>query len=367
MLFVATENRHLKSSKGWLFDDDECRFFASLSRLDATLDTQTEDYSLLIDEGYPSGEVGALLLKREDDTRLQNVILLAGHTDSKLPTSRNGRISIVRKDAMMQHLPAIARGKVEKADVMDITKEITGTSAVVMDLRRKIAVIGRCGCNVVIYGKTGSGKERVAQSIHSAFCQRAAQVVNCALLEGSLFDSFMFGHSKNAFSGAMEDKAGFVEEADGSSLILDEIETLSPVSQAKLLRFIETGEFRRVGETRLRYSRCRVIAMTNEPVEDLIASGRLRKDFYMRIAEARIDVKPLCERKEDIEALIRAREEFRGYREHIRDVQAFLEYGWPGNIRELNRTVDRLHRSGRTDDDLSLEDLVDDSFLSDFF
>lgn len=367
MLFVATENRHLRSSKGWLFDDDECRFFASLSRLDAALDLHDGDYCLLIDEGYQSGEVMALLLRREHDARLKNAVLLASPSQCRHTTSCNGRISIVRKDAMMHHLPSLARNGQGKVDVMDLTRDITGDSEVIRRLRAKIASIGQSGCNVIIYGKTGSGKERVAQSVHHAYCPAPAQVVNCALLEGDLFDSFMFGHSKDAYSGACEEKAGFVEEADGSSLILDEIETLSPVSQAKLLRFIETGEFRRVGETRLRRSRCRIIAMTNEPVEELIASGRMRKDFYMRIAEARIDVKPLCERKEDIEALIRAREDYKGYPDRIRDVDAFLAYGWPGNIRELNRTVDRLHRSGKVDDDLSLSDLVDDSFLSDYF
>ena len=188
MLFVATENRHLRSSKGWLFDDDECRFFASLSRLDAALDLHDGDYCLLIDEGYQSGEVMALLLRREHDARLKNAVLLASPSQCRHTTSRNGRISIVRKDAMMHHLPSLARNGQGKVDVMDLTRDITGDSEVIRRLRAKIASIGQSGCNVIIYGKTGSGKERVAQSVHHAYCPAPAQVVNCALLEGDLFD-----------------------------------------------------------------------------------------------------------------------------------------------------------------------------------
>ncbi|MBI2194331.1 MAG: sigma 54-interacting transcriptional regulator [Planctomycetes bacterium] len=204
---------------------------------------------------------------------------------------------------------------------------------------------------VLVTGESGTGKELVARAIHynSRRNGRAFEIVNCAALNHTLLDSELFGHAKGAFTDAREDKPGRFELADKGSIFLDEIGELSEASQSKLLRVLEDGELRRLGETRDRHVNLRVIAATNRDLRQAIEERRFREDLFYRLNVLRLHLPPLRERMGDIEILaehylkefgnrcarpaLRLSEEAR---------QALLSYRWPGNVRELKNVIERM-------------------------
>ena len=204
---------------------------------------------------------------------------------------------------------------------------------------------------VLIEGATGTGKELVASSIHhlSPNFRGPLVTVNCAAMPGELIESELFGYAPGAFSGAgKKGKAGLVEEAAGGTLFLDEIGELPPSAQAKLLRFLQHGEFYQLGSTAKRTVRTRVLAATNRDLEGMVASGGFRQDLFFRLAVVRIRVPSLASRHEDILPLARLflhqygekfGKKFTGLSDAAR--QALLHHDWTGNVRELRNIMER--------------------------
>lgn len=204
---------------------------------------------------------------------------------------------------------------------------------------------------VLIEGATGTGKELVASSIHhlSPNFRGPLVTVNCAAMPGELIESELFGYAPGAFSGAgKKGKAGLVEEAAGGTLFLDEIGELPPSAQAKLLRFLQHGEFYPLGSTAKRTVRTRVLAATNRNLEDMVARGGFRQDLFFRLAVVRIRVPSLASRREDILPLARLflhqygekfGKKFTGLTDAAR--QALLHHDWTGNVRELRNIMER--------------------------
>lgn len=203
---------------------------------------------------------------------------------------------------------------------------------------------------VLITGESGTGKEVFAKYIHKN-SQRAGKqfvVVNCAALSEQLLESELFGHVKGSFTGAYADHAGYFEAADGGTIFLDETGEISPAMQVKLLRVLQEKEFSRVGETRTRRTDVRVIAATNRDLEQLMAEGKIREDFYFRINVFEFHLPPLRERPEDImfyfERFVEehAAQMNKTISEIDPNVRNFLlSYNWPGNIRELRNVAER--------------------------
>jgi PAS domain S-box-containing protein len=202
---------------------------------------------------------------------------------------------------------------------------------------------------VLLTGESGTGKEAVARSVHS-YSPRAEQpfvVVDCAALKGSLLESELFGHEKGAFTGAHQTKRGLAEVADGGTLFLDEIGEMPVELQAKLLRVLERGEFRRVGSVSNRKADIRVIAATNRDLVEESRRGQFRTDLYFRLNVLSFEIPPLRERPEDIQLLanhflMHSRVTFVGQKRFRPDALRQLEaYGWPGNVRELANVVER--------------------------
>ena len=203
---------------------------------------------------------------------------------------------------------------------------------------------------VLITGESGTGKEVFAKYIHKN-SQRAGKqfvVVNCAALSEQLLESELFGHAKGSFTGAYTDHTGYFEVADGGTVFLDEIGDLSPSMQVKLLRVLQEKEFSRVGETKTRRTDVRIIAATNRDLEQLMAEGKIREDFYYRINVFEFRLPPLRERPEDImfyyerfveEYAIQMNKTITGIDPNMRDL--LLSYDWPGNIRELKNVAER--------------------------
>ena len=230
------------------------------------------------------------------------------------------------------------------------TMGLLGESAATRALRAQIARVAHAPFHVLIQGESGSGKELVARALHAAGPRRHRRfcAVNCAALTDDLLEAELFGHARGAFTGAVADRPGLFEEADGGTLFLDEVGELSLRAQAKLLRVIQDGEVRRVGETMARRVDARIVAATNRVLADEAAAGRFRADLLYRLDVIRINVVPLRERPEDVAVIARvcwaeaaARLGSRATL-HPATLVALARYHWPGNVRELQNVIRAL-------------------------
>jgi two-component system response regulator AtoC len=227
---------------------------------------------------------------------------------------------------------------------------IVGSSPAMREVFRLLHLVAPTPASVLLVGETGTGKEMLARAIHrlSPRTEGPYVRVNCCALAESLLESELFGHVKGAFTGAIDNKTGRFEAAHGGTIFLDEISSMSPKLQVKLLRVLQEKEFERVGESRTIRVDTRVIAATNQCLEDEIDAGRFRDDLYYRLNVVAIDLPPLRERPEDIPALARFFLE-RHSEEHRRDAPALtpevtkilLNHDWPGNVRELENYMER--------------------------
>jgi two-component system, NtrC family, response regulator AtoC len=225
--------------------------------------------------------------------------------------------------------------------------ELIGSSAAMAEVRRAVTRAAAAPFSVLIEGESGSGKELVARALHQLSPRRERRFcdVNCAALPDDLLESELFGHTKGAFTGAITDRTGLVEEADGGTLFLDEVADLSPRGQAKLLRVVQQQEVRRVGATFSRKIDTRVVSAANRDMRTEVAEGRFRQDLLYRLDVVRIRVPPLRERPEDILELAAHIWQVAAARVGSRAtlthgvLTALARYHWPGNVRELQNVL----------------------------
>lgn len=215
-------------------------------------------------------------------------------------------------------------------------------------LLEKLTKIAGTNAEVLITGPSGVGKELYAAYTHNHSQRRTRPflAINCSNLSSHLLENEVFGHARGAYTGANASMGGIVEAAEGGSLFLDEVDTLPITSQAKLLRFIQTREYRRLGETTLRRADIRLIAASNADLDQHVRDGLFRKDLYYRLRVVPVEVAPLSERPEDIEPLlehftVRYAEEYQLPRVRFSEaaMRRILAHGWPGNVRELENCV----------------------------
>jgi two-component system response regulator AtoC len=226
-----------------------------------------------------------------------------------------------------------------------------GSSASFAQIIRSIREAAQVRSTVLITGETGTGKGMIARAIHqqSPECNRPFQVIDCTTVPDGMMESELFGHVRGAFTGAIADKPGLIELANGGSVFLDEIGELPLFLQAKLLRVLEESEVRPVGGTRVRRVDMRFIAATNRNLEERVREGTFRKDLYYRLAVISIPVPPLRERREDIPViarhlLSRLVQSMGKLQCHFDEeaMSVLVSYSWPGNGRELRNVVERI-------------------------
>ncbi len=227
-----------------------------------------------------------------------------------------------------------------------IKSKLIGTSAQAETMRKQIAQLKMEKTPILIEGETGVGKEIIANLLNQQEGCRPFVAVNCSALTETLFESEFFGHLKGSFTGADSNKIGFAEAAHGGDLFLDEIEALPLSQQAKLLRFLESGEIRKVGAKESMQVEARVICASNIPLKKLIEQKKFREDLYFRLSSHRIEVPALRDRKDDIQEIanffIELEKPKRNKSFETEAFTALQDYKWPGNVRELKRVCEQL-------------------------
>src|SRR5215210_7276352 len=327
----------------------------------------------LIDLNYTrdttSGEEGLNLLSRIQgiDPTLPVVVMTAwGSVEVAVEAMRRGARDFIQKPWDNARLLSILRTQIELGQALrrgqrleaenqllrdgDARPVLIAQSAAMQPVLELIAHVGPSDANVLITGEHGTGKEVVAQTLHSISNRSSKPLVTVdagGLSEG-VFESELFGHVKGAFTDAKTDRVGRFELADGSTLFLDEIANVPLNKQPKLLRVLETGEFERVGSSKTRRVNVRVLSATNADLEEEVGAGRFRQDLLFRLNTVEINLPPLRERPEDIPLLAQyfLRQHAGRYRKWLKGFddaanRALLDYPWPGNVRELEHAVER--------------------------
>jgi DNA-binding NtrC family response regulator len=316
----------------------------------ALVDIQLPDYSgLEILRSARAAEVDAEL------------IVLTGHADigTAVEAMRLGAYDFITKPwTTPELLEVVAKAAEKKAlrrensALRAVLTRHEGLPTIVGEspaIREVLGVVERVAAGdspVVINGESGTGKELVARSIHlrSRRAGRPFVSLNCGALPDSLLESELFGHRKGSFTGAVASRVGLFEAADGGTLFLDEIGEMSPAMQVRLLRALDSGEVRRVGEERAFHVDVRVVAATAKDLTRETGAGRFRSDLFYRVSTIVVEVPPLRHRREDIPLLLR---HFVGAGRRplafsVEALERLMAYHWPGNIRELRNLVERL-------------------------
>ncbi len=334
----------------------------TLSRAREKLTQFTPEF-VLLDLKLPDGTGLEILPEIREKFPESTVILLSGYGSipEVVTAIKQGAEDFLTKPVEPDHLllklqklqeqrQLSTRLKILELDWENQRQMVIGRSERMQEVVKQCQAVAQGNTTVLITGETGTGKHLLAYYIHQNSPRRKFPFVyvNCATLSEQLLESDLFGHEKGAFTGAVSQKQGRVEMAEGGTLFLDEIGELPLSLQAKLLHFIEYGEFQRVGGTKTRRANVRIICATNRDLQREIQDGRFREDLYYRINVLRVEIPPLRERPEDIPELLdffltKFRQELSkpqlslspGLREKL------MRYPWPGNIRELRNAVER--------------------------
>ena len=323
----------------------------------------------LIDIKMPGMDGIELLERIKQLAPRTEVVVLTGHgsIDSAIAAMKLGAFDYLTKPYQLTELDLVVARALERSalarrcDALAVEVQrrrsrdddgMVGDSPAWLQMLEQVRRAAALDVPVLLTGESGAGKEVVAAALHR-WSRRAGEAyvpVNCGLLEGELVESELFGHKRGAFTGASADREGLFELASAGSLFLDEIGELPLACQAKLLRVLDSGEFRPLGASAVRRTGARVIAATHRDLEALVGEGRFRHDLLYRLDVVHIVVPPLRERREDIPLLVEhlLRQAVRRHpgtpapRVEPEALQRLIDHAWPGNVRELRNVIERL-------------------------
>jgi two-component system, NtrC family, response regulator HydG len=342
-------------------------------------------FDVILSDMRMPGMSGIEVLQKLREQRVDSAFIIMtgfGTVDTAVEAMKLGAVDFVQKPFFREELLMRVRSAAERRQLarqVDLLQRemrdtsrgddmLIGESDPMRRVKDLVARAAVAAGTVLITGETGTGKELVARAIHaqSTRAGRAFVAINCAALSDSLLETELFGHSRGAFTGAGNARAGLIEHANGGTLLLDEIGTMPAPLQAKLLRALESGEVRRIGENDARHVDVRFVAATNIDLQAAIAAGQFRADLFYRLNVHRIHLPPLRERAGDAAQLLSYFVARYGGRSGITGVsdaarEALLKYSYPGNVRQLEHIVQRAVAVSRGPE-IDLADLPEDLF-----
>jgi DNA-binding NtrC family response regulator len=365
-VLVVDDEKNMRRSLETVLSDEGYPARTAESAEEALELMAREDFFMVITDARLGGMSGYELLKKVQEQKSElPVLMLTAYATPKLAVEaiKAGAIDYLAKPfAPEELLHAVARCAErhrllrENAALRSRTDEtvtldqIVGDCEKIKDLRKLIHTVAQTDARVLILGESGTGKELVAGALHGLSPRRHQSYVriNCAAIPETLLESELFGHERGAFTGAIKQKMGRVEEAAGGTIFLDEIADMSKPLQAKLLRFLEDGSFTRVGGTQELRVNVRLIAATNRDITAAITAGEFREDLFHRLNVVQFNLPPLRERGEDV---LQLAEHFLNVFQAVMNKNIngisraarhkLLAHHWPGNIRELRNAIER--------------------------
>ncbi len=333
---------------------------------EALEELKKQEFPIVVVDMKLPGEIDGLeLLQRVKGMYNSSVLIMTayGGIETAVEAMRRGAFNYITKpfnldeiilniDRMITQQKIIEENKYLHSELEKVygLKKIVGSSREIQKVLDMVSRVAFSSATVLITGESGTGKELVARAIHFTGNRKDKKfvVINCATLSENLLESELFGHVKGAFTGAIKDKRGLFEEADGGTLFMDEIGDIPKSVQAKILRVLQEGEFISLGDTVTKKVDVRIIAATNQDLLQRVQEKEFREDLYYRLNVINIKMPPLRERKEDIPLLVKHFVEKYNKKENkqIKGIspeveKEFYNYNWPGNVRELENVIER--------------------------
>jgi DNA-binding NtrC family response regulator len=364
-LLIVEDEKHAREALGEVFGGThDVDLAADVDEATAALGAHAPDL-VLTDVVLPGDRDGLDLLRlvKAADAGIPVIVMTAyGSVGRAVEAMRDGAHDFLEKPLDLKRLRQLVastlRAREDAASAVPYREGLSaagvppgfvGSAPAILEIFRKVAKIAPTNATVLILGESGTGKELIAEAIHKASPRSRGPFVkvNCAALPEGLLESELFGHIKGSFTGAVRDRAGRFEAADGGTMFLDEVGEVPTHTQVKLLRVLQNREIERVGDNRSRPVDVRLVAATNADLDEAVRKGLFREDFYFRLKVISVRVPPLRERRGDIPALAEHFRALYGER-HGRPVRGFSDaamevlraYDWPGNVRELENTVE---------------------------
>ncbi len=362
-IIVTDDDKNIRESLDWLLKKEGHDARLCQNGEEATELTQTESFDMAFCDVKMPGMGGLKALERMLANQPElKIIMISGQADitTAVQATKLGAYDFMEKplnpEKVLLEVKKLAQqlsvqAQVNKLkNIVDIDYQMIGDSKPMQELRDIIKRAAPSDGRILIYGENGTGKELVAREIHEQSGRSGPFVqLNCAALPRDLIESELFGYEKGAFTGAHKRKTGLIEEAEGGTLLLDEIGDMAAETQAKLLRVLQENEFTRVGSTKTQKFNVRIISATNKNLLTEIDNGTFREDLYFRLNVIPIQLPPLRSRVGDISALVQHFTTVYGIKNGKRPksfsseaLQLLIDYQWPGNIRELRNTIERL-------------------------
>lgn len=363
VLIVDDEYQLLEAFKKKL-SREGMEVFTSSNGSDAVSIMKSETIDIgLFDIKLPDMDGVELLEKARDIQPTSEVIMLTGYAsvDTAIRSMKLGAYDYLTKPVKLSELHTVILKAYEKKQLkekaivleeqlqrVEVHDKFIGESKAISSVKQVIALVGNSNVPVLILGETGTGKELVARAIHAVSSRSGHPfvIINASNLQESILESELFGYKKGAFTGAQADKVGLLQIADRGTFFVDEVADMGTPIQSKLLRVLETGAFRKLGDTKESTVDVRFIFATNKVIEEEVKAGRFRKDLFYRLNTFVVHVPPLRDRKDDIPILAEyflEKHARKGRRKTVskQAVALLMHYQWPGNVRELANVIER--------------------------
>ncbi len=356
-----------------ILNEEGCRVVTSASGEEALKVGERESFDLIISDMNLGPELNGLdVLRAYKSVQPESEVILItafGSLENAIEAVKAGAFDYISKPFKIDEVVLQVKRALETRNLVKENRNLkmqlgsqmqlsslVGRSAPMMEVYKTIAMVADSRSTVLIYGESGTGKELVAKAIHynGPRANRRLFAVNCGALAETLLETELFGHVRGAFTGAIENKRGILEEANGGTVFLDEVSEMSPALQVKLLRATEEQEVRRLGSNQVIKIDVRLLAASNRKLGELVEAGKFRADLYYRLRVVEIELPPLRARKDDIPLLVEhflrnfGRERDREFSITSPALDVLTAYDWPGNVRELENALESAAALNRT-------------------